>query len=269
MEEFVDWCIEWPNDERGIKYVDAIAWANEVLPTSFFMNDGELQDQKKEWWTYGCVYYANSHWNNLLNFLEGSSVRSKGSDMCKWAVDNDMLDVKSWTLIVNGPKSWVKMWYLDGYAELYTIDEMKHSIANKRPVQCWSNSLDWFAATEENGWRVMPWKSYWHSVLLDWYDDKKEAFRIKQSYLMWDSGHQWIGYEHVNLLYSTRYSLIDKADSLITNYKKTVMENISIDSAKDAMTEGFWNGLSPKETATREEVAAMVMRAYNKLKDAR
>jgi hypothetical protein len=43
------------------------------------------------------------------------------------------------------------------------------------------------------------------------------------------------------------------------------MENITIESAKEAFEAGIWNGLDPKNPASREEVAAMVYRAMQKL----
>jgi len=74
----------------------------------------------------------------------------------------------------------------------------------------------------------------------------------------------YLKYEDINLLFSSKYSLIDKEDEVIS-YKKRIMENITIPSAKDAFEAGIWNGLNPQMPATRQETAAMIQRAIEKL----
>ena len=261
----VDACQEWQHDERNIQYSEIVG-VIETLPVSMYLNDGApIQDQQKEWWMYGCVYYSNSQGSNLMNFIEGSTIRSKWSEMCAYAIENGLLDPKSGTWIINGPKVGTKLGFLDGYAEVQTLEEIKHSIANKRPVQCGSNKIDWQSANVDNWWTVLAWKSYWHSIILDGYDDRKEQVRIKQSYNKWDSGHQYLNYSDIWLLFPTKFSLIDKEDPIISLHKKTIMENITIESAKTAFTNWFWNGQNPKNSATREEVAAMIERVFEKL----
>ena len=106
-------------------------------------------------------------------------------------------------------------------------------------------------------------------MIFDGYDDNRGdhgQLRIKQSYDKWDSGHQYIDYNTaMSLIFPSRFSLIDKADPIITNYKKQIMENITIDSAKTAYTNNFWDGTRPTETVTRQEAAAMIERVYEKL----
>ena len=43
------------------------------------------------------------------------------------------------------------------------------------------------------------------------------------------------------------------------------MDSISIEDAKKAFEDGIWNGLDPKNPASREEVAAVVYRAIQKM----
>ena len=57
-----------------------------------------------------------------------------------------------------------------------------------------------------------------------------------------------------------------KDEKLIYDYRNRIMEGISIEDAKKAFEENIWNGLNPKEPATREEVAAMIHRALEQLK---
>lgn len=264
MEDLImNACHEWPIDERNIQYSEVVG-GMETLPVSMYLNDWELQDQQKEGWTYGCVFYSDSHGSNIMNFIEGSTIRSKWSEMCNYAVENGYLDPKAGASIISWPKVGTKMGYLDGYAIVSTLEEIKHSIAHKRPVQVGSNKIDWFSANQDNGWTVSAGASYGHSIILDWYDDIKQQLRIKQSYNKWDNWHQYLNYSDLWLLYPTRFSLIDKEDPIISLYKKQIMENITIDSAKQAFEAGIWNWLNPKNPASREEVAAMIFRAINK-----
>ena len=266
MEDIFEWCYEWSQDERNIQYWDIVG-SMETLPVSMYLNDNApIQDQKKEGWKYGCVYYSNSQGGNIMNFLENSEVRSKGSEMCEYAVKNNLLDPKAGTYIINWPKVGTTLWFLDGYAQITTIEQAKHSIANKRPVQCGSNKIDWNAATLENEWTVMAGNWYGHSIIPDWYDDLREKFRIRQSYDKWNHWHQWIRYSEFGLLFPTKFWLIDKSDPIITNHKKTIMNAITIDAAKEWYTLGLWDGTRPNEPITRQEAIAVVMRAMDQMK---
>ena len=63
----------------------------------------------------------------------------------------------------------------------------------------------------------------------------------------------------------TRYAIFDSKDEdAIANYKKSIMENITIEDAKQAYLSGIWSGERPHDAATREEVAAMIQRALLK-----
>ena len=44
------------------------------------------------------------------------------------------------------------------------------------------------------------------------------------------------------------------------------MENINIEDAKKAFEAKIWNGERPTETASREEVSAMIYRALQQIK---
>lgn len=262
MEDFVNACIDTP-DERNIMYSDIVG-AIQQIPSEYLIDDGDIQDQNKAWYPYGCVFFSDSQWSNIENFLEWSKVRSTGKELCDYAFSIGKFNPKSWAAIIDWPKVGTKLWYLDGYAIVSTLDEIKHSIANNRPVQCGANKIDWLSANESNDFTVSAWSGSAHSIILNGYSDSRKQVRIKQSYNRWDKGHQWLNYSDIDLLYPSRFSLIDKTDPLITNYKKTIMDNISIEEAKTAYTNGFWNWERPTETATRQEVAAMIQRAVSK-----
>jgi hypothetical protein len=65
-------------------------------------------------------------------------------------------------------------------------------------------------------------------------------------------------------LFTSKYSLIDKEDDVIS-YKKRIMEKITIPAAQVAFESGIWNGLNPQQPASREETAAMIQRAIDNL----
>ena len=74
----------------------------------------------------------------------------------------------------------------------------------------------------------------------------------------------FLRYEDIALLFHSKYSIIDSPDKLFF-YKKRIMENITIPAAKDAFEAGIWNGLNPQMPATRQETAAMIQRAIEKI----
>jgi len=176
-----------------------------------------------------------------------------------------MMDLKVWTYIVNWPKYLKMKWLIKWYALIHTLDEIKHSIDNNRPVSTWSNKINWRA------WLNAPyilseWPSYWHAFLIIWYDDEKQLLTIKNSYWKerFDNGKNYLKYSDIWLLFNSKYSLIDAEDPILT-YKKKIMDWINIEEAKTALTNWFWNGKNPTWTASREEVATMIQRLYIKL----
>jgi len=264
MEE-INACFDRP-DERNIQYWEVI-WAIWDLPKEFYIDDWVIQDQDEDWYPYGCVFFSDSQGSNIMNFLEGSDIRSSGKWMCEKAIELGKLDIKAGAYIVDWPKVWTIMGYLNWYAIIDTLELIKHSISNNRPVQCGSNKIGWSLATKENNWTVWPKDSYWHSIILNGYSDITKQFRIKQSYKKWDNWHQYLNYSDIWLLFPSKFSLIDKQDPIIINYKKKIMEWINIEKAKEAFEKWLWNGLDATKPATREEVATMILRWLEKLKD--
>lgn len=263
----VDACYQWEIDERDYRY-NEVCGSDGNIPEEYYINDNELQDQNAAGYPYGCVFFSDSQGSNIMNFLEGSDVRSTWKELCDYAQLQWLFNPSSWAAIKSWPKVGKELWYLAWYVTVDTVDEILNSIANGRPVQCGSNQIDWNSATAENWWTVSGKASYGHSIILNGYSYKTKQFRIKQSYNKWDSGHQFLNFSDFNLLYPSKYSLIDNPDPIIS-YKQKIMDNISIDSAKKAFENGFFNGERPQDTATREEVAAMVERAYEKLVNAK
>lgn len=261
--EILEGCIQWPIDERNYKYWD-IYWNIDAwtLPSNYFINDNEFQNQA-DWYPYWCVFFSQSMAENEMNFIEWSKERSTWWQLCDYALSKWLFNPESGAMIISWPKVWVALWFLSWYAEISTLDEIKHSIANNRPVQCGSNKLNFSKIIlEEKAW-------YWHSVHIVWYDDDKQLLKIKESYWKgrWDWWYQYLRYSDIWLLYPTKFSLIDKQDKNILLYKKRIMEWINIEKARDAYNLGIWNWLDATKPASREETATMILRAIEKLKN--
>jgi hypothetical protein len=95
--------------------------------------------------------------------------------------------------------------------------------------------------------------------IIDNYKDvlKYNIYSVKDLKALIDN---WTIYEWAYVIF------VDKED-LITNTKNKIMEEITLQGAKDAFTNWFWNGERPKEVALREEVASMIEKMYEKLKN--
>lgn len=255
-------CYDIP-DERDYSY-DLIMGVEKEKPSKYIINDNDLQDQNKAGYPYWCVFFSQSQWENIMNYLEWSEVRSKWKDLCDYAESNWMFDPKAWALIINWPKVWKTLWYLSWYFKISTIEELKHSIANNKVVQCGSNSIKWNTATKENWYIVSWWQSYWHSIIIIWYDDDKRLLTIKQSYNKYDNWIQYLRYEDFNLLYPSKFSLVDKTDEKILLYKQKIMNDIKIESAKLFVERGYTNWERPQDNITREEMWAIMERVLSK-----
>ena len=227
------------------------------------------QNQWAEYLTRNfCVYYSSAHWSNEENFQEWSVTRVKGKDLWLKAIELDRLDPEVWAYVKDGPKTLKDEWYIKWWALCKTVDEVKQSIYNKRPLVTGSNKINWWTANKApyvlkgNTWP-------WHAIAIIWYDDDYEGWCliIKNSYWdeKFDGGKMYLPYKSFDLLFNSKYSLIDKEDAILS-YKKKVMEWINIESAKRAFEEGLWNGERPTDSMTREETAAIIMRAIDKLR---
>ena len=255
-------------DERDYNY-DEIFGAEQKLPWKHIIDDEDYQDQSLEEITkYMCVFYSSSHGSNIQNYIELSDDYIEGKELGLIALDKWLLDPKAWAYIQSWPKLLRDLGYIDGWAKVNTIVEIKHSIYNDRPRVVWSNKIDWgtasvypFIAKEGN--------SYGHAFTIIGYDDNKELLICKNSYgtEKFDNGLFYIDYfDYQSILFPSKYSLIDSEDDIL-KYKREIMEGINIDKAKDAYDLGLWNGLNPTQNASREEVATMVLRWLEKLRD--
>lgn len=255
-------------DERDYGY-EAIFGSNEILPSICIIDDWDYQDQSLELATkYMCVFYSSAQGSNIQNHFEWSKVRIGGKELGLIAIEAGLLDPKAGAAIQSWPKLLRDKGYIDGWAKVSTMDEIRNSIYNQRPIVVWSNKINWKNA------RVSPFiatlgDSYWHGFIIIGYDDIERQLICKNSY--WEEKFDWglfyLSYDNYNqILFPSKYSLLDSKDELL-EYKKQIMEWINIEKAKEAFEKGLWNGLNASQTASREEVATMVLRGLEKLRD--
>jgi len=259
----VTWALD-SFDERDYKYSDVFDIAGWGIPAKTIDLDTDYQNQSLEEITkYMCVFYNTAHWTNILNKIEWSKVFSKWKDLWLEAIDLWLLNPKAGAYIISWPKLLKKKWLISWYTRVSSIEEIKHSIMNNRPVSTWTNKIVW---NYQKPYIVSWGSSYWHAFLIIWYNDDKQLLTIKNSYWKekFDNWLNYLKYSDIWLLFNGRYSLIDKEDPIL-NYKKKIMAWINIEEAKTALTNWFWNWTNPTWNATREEVATMIQRAYIKI----
>jgi len=249
-------CIDIP-DERDWKYEEVCGVAEATFPEEFIIDDvDDYQDQslQKETW-YGCVFFSTNHWVNILNELEGVwEWNYSAVEFCKTAVEKWLLNTTSWAAIQNWPALAKELSRIKGWAKIQ-VSEFKHSLfVLKQPIVVWSKNIDWSETTLKQK------AGYWHAFLIIGWN--KNGWIVKNSY--WksrgDEGKFTLPYSLESLLFPSKYSLIDEENAIIT-YRKKIMEGINIESAKKAFEKGIWNGMNATAPVTREEAAAMVMRA--------
>ena len=262
-----DYAIDIP-DERDWEY-NAIFGADPILPSFYIIDDGEYQNQKLEEVTrYMCVFYSSSHGSNIQNYIEGGLTRIGGKELWLIALEKNLLDPKAWALIQSWPKLLKAEGYIDWWAKVSTMEEIRGAICNHRPIIVWSNKIDWKVA-KASPFIATEGVSYWHAFIIIWYDDDDELLICKNSYWneVFDEGVFYIKYsEYSQILFPSKYAIIDSKDAIL-EYKEKVMEGINIEKAKEAFEKGLWNWENATQTASREEVATMVLRGLEKLRD--
>lgn len=240
--------------------IGEILWSTTEIPPYKLIWDIEIQDQKKDWWTYWCVFYSSSSISNTMNYITWSNVKISWSKLCEIAVKEWLLDKNSGAYIVSWPKLLLKLWYIEWYWLNETIYDIKKSICNNMPVLTWSKSISW-NETIKNDNIAVKWNSYGHAFFICGYDDNKWYFICENSY--WENKYEkwyfYLKYTDFNLLFNSKYSMIDKKD-LITDYQQKILDWISLEWAKRMFLEKKWNWKDPKKPMSREEVMEVLSR---------
>lgn len=188
-------------DDRYIPYeIIMKLWSNNgALPSSFEYDDWRVVNQNlNPKYYYACVFFGEANWiNEILNF-KWMPFSVEGEEIADEAIKQWKLDITQGALLIDGPKVSLSLWLINWYANITTIEEAKHGLINQGPIAVWSNSIDWDITLEN--WIVTKWKSYWHKVIIVWYNE--EWFLCENSY--WDNKRFLLKYEDFDLLFYTK-----------------------------------------------------------------
>jgi len=265
----IQWWAFDSSDGRDYKYSDIfeVVWSIENKTKIIDRIDDYQNQWLEEITKYMCVFYNSTHWTNILNNIEWSDVFQNAKELWLEAIDKKLLNPKSWAYVVNWPKLLKQKWLIKWYALIHTLDEIKHSIDNNRPVSTWSNRIDWKYGLKAP-YILREWASYWHAFLIIWYDDNKQVLIIKNSYWKWifDEWKNYLKYKDLYLLFHSKYSLIDAEDPILT-YKKQIMKDINLEGAKKMFELWYWNWKEATKPMTREEVMTVLHRVIKKIQN--
>jgi len=259
-------------DERNYSYSE-IAW-NVEIKDFVCLDDWIIQNQYRDWYMNWCVYFASSMNDNYCNWRDKMDERSSGSDLCD---KSETRDPNIWDYLINWPKLLKKLWYIEWYFQLsQTIEEMKKVLCEWKPIHTWSNKISWSKIMENNNIIVWcEWTATWHAFHIIGYNatwnDKIDAlhhipnncFICKDSSNSFDKWFFYLKFEDLNLLYFTKLVFENKLEPILL-YKKKIMEDIKIESAKLFVERGYTNWERPQEPITREECWAIFERVLQK-----
>lgn len=230
-------------DSRNYLYSD-VCW-NVDLPDYVLLDSWEFQNQAKDWYSMGCVFYSWSENDNYLNLKEWFPSRSKWSDLCDIAKEKWLWSPTDWAYLINAPKLLKEKWLIDWYTQVTTHEEIKQSLANKKPVHTWSSQINRTETKKAPFIAVMTWWAS-HCFHIIGYDDSKKLYICKNSY--WNTNYDkwlfYINYSDLDCLMNTRISFINKNEKTnlqiikeyrvkMKNYKKSYDEFLQDKSVKD------------------------------------
>ena len=200
--------------------IKTLLWTVENLPSKIIISDDEIQNQR---YTdpYWCVFFTWSSITNTMNYIANESERISWTDLCKIAIEKDLLDPEKGAYIVSSPKLLKELWYITAYWLCRNLEDIKISLFNKKPVQTGSNLIDWIKTKANNNIAVRG-SSYWHSFFICGYDDEKEVLICENSYWeeSYDNWYFYINYSDIDLLFLSKYVMTDTQEEVKSDYEK-------------------------------------------------
>ena len=259
-------------DDRLWNYWELAGWNIELL--EYIVNDDwEIQNQYKEWYKCWCVFYSASMNDNYCNTRDWIDERTKGKNLCDYAGKKWIRNNESWTFIINWPKTLKELNYIDWYAWVFNLSDIKKALAEKKPVHCGSNriSRSW---TKKNNIAVIKNNMPWHCFHIIGYNDWKDrlinnrnvpcdVLICKDSSNNYDWWRFYIKYDDIDCLSITKTIFINNTDVL--KLKKKIMDKINYDEAKAGFEIWLWNWQRPEDPITREEAIVVIFRAMQKM----
>jgi len=176
---------------------------------------------------------------------------------------SDKPEIESqWDTLQAGLKQAKNLGIIAGFQQISTVEEYKQAVDRGWYVYTWSMNGNWNKVRDEKIYGIRENGSVGHIFAKFTYDDKG---MIDLNSYGAENGYFLFPWELFDTTF-TKYAIIPIQDiDAILLYKKRIMENITIESARTAFTNWIWNGLDPQKAASREEVAAMIQRAMEKI----
>lgn len=258
-------------DERNFNYSEVAGQTYRIQKRFHILDDGIIQDQYSEGYPMWCVHYWSSMHDNYINARDSGDKRSSWAENCDWAEKIGMFDPVKWTYIINWPKYLKHIWLIAWYSQVTTSNEAADSLDNMKPIDVWTNKIN-FTKTNSSPFIALWDSGPWHKFHIIWYNNSWESvtykeriipdgvFIAKDSSFSFDNGFFYIKIvDYEKLLYPTRLNFVNVDE--LAQYMANIIKKINLDSAVKAYELKIWNGERPKDTVTREECAAMIMRS--------
>ncbi len=231
-----------------IQFEEIAAWVEIDLPDYVLHNDWVILNQGP---TNLCVAYWTTAWvNESLHMLWFKA--DKNPNTLTWYIEKNLdPEIRAkWTYVINWEKWARKLWWIEIYSFLKTIDDLKRSIALLGPVLSWTNKIDW-SALRKNKFVAVPGNWGWHKINIIWYNtlienavysvdgrEYKDYFIVENTW-----GDKWgvkwryyIPFEYaIEILFRTKVSIVINKE-LNRKYAAKILENIEKEKEKKKIT---------------------------------
>ena len=264
MEEILNAVQDVP-DERDIPY-EWLVGSLEYTPVKFPVDKLNIQNQGAQSITrMACSRMGLAHIVNWQTLLTENTQDILWINLWERYLKVNPNAESQWATLLSALDQWVKEKLISSYWVISDINSAKSAIDAWHFIYTWSSNWDWAYVKQYKKYMLRTdWKVVGHCWVIVGYDDT--WFTAINSYGQ-ENGYFHVPFELFDSLF-TKYAILPIMEiSPVLLYKQKLMENITIESAKQAMLNSFWNGERPQDAITREEAAALVQRAYEAIKN--
>ncbi len=267
MEDNLNSCTDVPSPS-DYSYEEVMVFGNNNIVanqaefrTPIVFNQGEEDITRMACSRYGMVHIINAQNQYVASIINSTpELLQPKQYWIDYLNQNPNAQVQGATL-QSALKQFYDGGFITGYATANSVELMKAALLKGNLLYTGSNNGDWAYVRTNKVYRLRSDNAVvGHCFCIVGFN--ADGWVAINSYGE-DNGYFTIPYNLTSSLF-TRYAVIDSNDKdTINNYKKSIMDNISIEDAKKALEAKIWNGENPKQPSTREEVAAMIYRAVS------
>jgi len=250
-------------DERDIPYEWLVGFT-EKTAIKFPQDRLIIQNQSDKFLTrMACSRFGLSHIVNGQTLLSRWKETTSGINLWENYLKLHPEAEAQGATLLSALAQWVKEKIISSYGAVPDVDTAKLAVDKWHFIYTGSSNGDWTYVREKHIYMLRgDWKVVGHCWVIIGYDDAW--------FIAINSYGQTNGYFHVPFILFgslfTKYAVIPVQEiNPVLSYKQKLMNAITIEAAKTALTNWFWNGERAQETITREEASALVERAYEKL----